>query len=244
MRSLRPIARNRAERTGTSSSPARRPTLTFARDLPVAGVRARIGYSVVSMSTRLPGPERRAQLLEEALVLFGTKGFHNASMVDIATAAGVTKPVVYQHFSSKEELFAAVLAAAADRLGTVTEKALANATSAREQVEFGLGAILDVCASDPATFRVLFDENARVEPATRQQVVDTQHALASGIANHLDGVGNDDRELQLVLAHAIIGMAESALRYWFDQEASIDAETLRTNLVELAWAGLRGTRPK
>lgn len=204
-----------------------------------------IRYSDVSMSTRLPGHERRAQLLEQALALFGAKGFHDTSVLDIATAAGVTKPVVYQHFASKEELFAAVLAAAANRLGTVTEKALANATSAREQVEFGLGAILDVCATDPAAFRVLFDESARVEPATRQQVVDTQHALASGIADHLDGVGNDDRELQLVLAHAILGMAESALRYWFaTEDSTIDAETLKANLVELAWAGLRGTRPK
>lgn len=196
------------------------------------------------MSTRLPGPERRAQLLEEAHQLFGTKGYHGASMIDIATAAGVTKPVVYQHFGSKEDLYAAVLATAAERLSKVNARAMANATSAREQVEFGLGAILDVCSSDPATFGVLFDENARVDPAIRQQVVDTQHALASSIADHLDGAGNDDRELQLILAHAIVGMAESALRYWFEQGSRVHAATLKAHLVELAWAGLRGSRPK
>ena len=50
------------------------------------------------MSTRLPAIERKEQLLDLALQVFATKGFHDASMTDIAELAGVTKPVVYQHF--------------------------------------------------------------------------------------------------------------------------------------------------
>lgn len=191
----------------------------------------------------MPGPERRLQLLAEALQVFGEHGFHDSSMDQIAAAAGVTKPVVYQHFASKEDLFEAVVVAAAERLSAGIEKAMANATSAREQVEFGFGAILEVCARDRATFSVLFDERSQLDASMRQQILNTQHSLASGIANHLHGVGNGDRELQLVLGHALVGMTESALRYWFENDAGIDATTLKSQLIELAWAGLRGARP-
>lgn len=195
------------------------------------------------MRTRMPAAERRAQLLTEALQIFGTHGFHESSMDQIAAAAGVTKPVLYQHFASKESLFEAVLRAAAERLSMATERALANASSAREQVEFAFGAILDVCASDPATFRVLFEERGRLDPSVSQQLADTQHALALGISAHLHGVGNDDEDLQLVLGHALVGMTEAALRYWFKHDARIDAAALKAQLIELAWVGLRGPRP-
>ena len=62
------------------------------------------------MSVRLPGPARRRQLLETALPIFARVGYHDAAMNDIADAAGVTKPVLYQHFASKRELFLAVVA--------------------------------------------------------------------------------------------------------------------------------------
>ena len=60
-------------------------------------------------ATRLPADERRDQLLDVALEVFATAGFHGASMNEIAEAAGVTKPVLYQHFDSKNDLFAALL---------------------------------------------------------------------------------------------------------------------------------------
>ena len=62
---------------------------------------SRFGYPPVTMSGRLPAAERRDQLLVVALDVFASQGFHATSMNDIAAAAGVTKPVLYQHFSSK-----------------------------------------------------------------------------------------------------------------------------------------------
>lgn len=61
------------------------------------------------MSTRLPAIERKEQLLDLALQVFATKGYHETSMTDIAELAGVTKPVVYQHFESKRALFLAII---------------------------------------------------------------------------------------------------------------------------------------
>ncbi|MGE3326101.1 MAG: TetR/AcrR family transcriptional regulator, partial [Acidimicrobiia bacterium] len=68
------------------------------------------------MTVRLPAVERRDQLLRVALTMFSSKGFHSTSMNDVAEAAGVTKPVLYQHFASKRQLFKELLADEGDRL--------------------------------------------------------------------------------------------------------------------------------
>ena len=61
------------------------------------------------MAARLPAPRRRRQLLDVALDAFAERGFHRTSMDDVAEAAGVTKPVLYQHFGSKRELYLELL---------------------------------------------------------------------------------------------------------------------------------------
>ena len=68
------------------------------------------------MSTRLPAAARREQLLAVALEVFARQGFHGTSMNDVADAAGVTKPVLYQHFRSKRELYLALLEEVGSRL--------------------------------------------------------------------------------------------------------------------------------
>src|SRR5438132_1610 len=77
---------------------------------------------------RLPAPERRRQLLDSALDVFAARGFHGASMNDVADAAGVTKPVLYQHFESKRRLFVELLEDVGSRLGWLVAEATASAT--------------------------------------------------------------------------------------------------------------------
>ena len=79
------------------------------------------------MSPRLPAPRRRRQLLDVALRVFADQGFHDASMNDIAEAAGVTKPVLYQHFGSKRELFSELLTDVGNELQETITKALTSA---------------------------------------------------------------------------------------------------------------------
>lgn len=160
-------------------------------------------------------------------------------MQGIAAAAGVTKPVLYQHFESKEDLYSATVSLAAARLSEVSEKALLSATGPKEKVTFGLGAIIDTFADDPDMFRVLFE----APPDVRPTVVEAQAAMASGIAEHLDGLADGDETLALLLGHAILGMAENALRFWFRVGADLDVADVKSQLVELAWVGLRGRRP-
>src|SRR6202049_1102795 len=99
---------------------------------------------------RLPAEQRRRQLLDVALDTFAERGFHATSMDDVAAAAGVTKPVLYQHFPSKRALFLELL----DELGRTLLDELAGATAAahtgRERVEGGFAAYFRFVSANEA----------------------------------------------------------------------------------------------
>src|SRR5579859_968905 len=84
--------------------------------------------------TRLPRPERRRQLLEAALEVFVARGYHAAAMDEIAERAGVSKPVLYQHFPGKQELYLALLDESVERLIESVDAALRSTTDNRQRV--------------------------------------------------------------------------------------------------------------
>lgn len=194
----------------------------------------------MASSRRLPAAERRQQLLRVALDVFGNTGYHASSMESVASKAGVTKPVLYQHFSSKHELFGEVVRTASAELRSSVEKALSEATSPRQKVEFGFTAAVDLLASNESISRVLFDETARADGAVASDLIAVEHILASGIAEELDGLEDVDDDVRLLLAHAIVGMIESTFRHWFNNDYNIEPADLAANLASLAWSGLRG----
>src|SRR5438477_8464270 len=112
------------------------------------------------MSTRLPAPRRRRQLLDVALKVFADRGYHATSMNDIAEAAGVTKPVLYQHFRSKRALYLELLEDVGRRLQDAIEKATASAGGPREQVTAGFTAYFRFVADQRTAFQLLFGSGA------------------------------------------------------------------------------------
>src|SRR4029079_6061865 len=85
------------------------------------------------MTSRLSATARREQLLDVALEVFAHSGYHDTSMNDVAEAAGVTKPVLYQHFESKRELYQALLDDVGERMVATISEATGGVTSGREQ---------------------------------------------------------------------------------------------------------------
>src|SRR6056297_3773897 len=108
------------------------------------------------MSTRLPATARREQILDVALEVFAAHGFHGASMNDVADAVGVTKPVLYQHFDSKRDLYQALLDEVGTRLLEAIAKATAEATDGKSRTELGFRAYFRWVADDHDGFRLLF----------------------------------------------------------------------------------------
>ena len=138
------------------------------------------------MATRLPAALRRRQLLEVAIEVFAGRGFHATSMNDIAEAAGVTKPVLYQHFSSKRELHLAALHDVGDRLRQTIEKVTAEAASPREQVTAGLTAYFGFADEHAAAFALLFGGGSRRDPEFNAAAEAVEAAVAGSIADLID----------------------------------------------------------
>lgn len=190
------------------------------------------------MTVRLPAAERRQQLVDTALDVFAARGLHGTSMDDIADAAGVTKPVLYQHFASKRALFLELL----DEVGKTLLGSIAEATNAaaspREQVETGLTAYFQFVADHHNSFVLLFGDGSRRDEEFAEAVENVEAVIAEFIAALINADLDDDH--RLLLAHAVVGLAEGASRRWVASGAKEPASAAAARVADLAWAGLRG----
>lgn len=187
---------------------------------------------------RLPAAERRRQLLDAALVAFGTAGYHGTSMDDVATNAGVTKPVLYQHFRSKHALYRELLSDVGARLVDEITKATADAGGPRQQVEQGFAAYFRFVAGHGEAFTLLFGSGSRRDVAFADEVRAVEAAVADAIATLIEA--DVEPEQRKVLAHAIVGIAEGTSRHWVAHDLDLEPELLARQLADLAWFGLRG----
>jgi AcrR family transcriptional regulator len=189
---------------------------------------------------RLPAEQRRSQLLAVACDVFADRGFHATSMDDVAEAAGVTKPVLYQHFPSKRALYRELLDDAAHRLLGAVRGATIDAPSGRARVHEGFTAYFRFVTSNRAAFRLLFGESVRNDDefaGVADRVIEEIATLVAGLIE-IDAEPAHRR----VLAHAVVGIAEATSRRLPREGADLDPEVLAGWLAEMAWFGLRGVR--
>lgn len=196
------------------------------------------------VAKRLPADVRRQQLLEVALRLFAAGGFEATTMDEIAEAAGVTKPLLYQHFASKRALYVELCDGVAQSLLEAIGKAVAAAAGPRQQVEGGFAAYFQLVVSQAEAFSLLFGSDVPDDPELSRAVRHVEDMLAEAIDVLIDaGLERDHRRL---LAYAVVGMAEGASRYFLDVHQrsgrpldEADADGAARRLADLAWAGLR-----
>ncbi|MFM7541877.1 MAG: TetR/AcrR family transcriptional regulator, partial [Actinomycetales bacterium] len=119
--------------------------------------------------SRLPRDERRAQLLTAALESFTTSGYHAASMDEIAERANVSKPVLYQHFPSKLDLYLAVLDLHIDSLVFGIQRAIASTRENKNRVKATIDAYFGFIEGEGEAFRLLFESDMSVEPQVRER---------------------------------------------------------------------------
>ena len=194
-------------------------------------------------SARLTAGERREQLLGVALKVFAQKGFHNSSMNDVADAAGVTKPVLYQHFDSKRTLFIASLEAVGEKMVAAIREATHEAASGREKTTAGMVAYFQWVMEDPDAFMLLFGSGTRRDEefaAVSARIEKTTAELIAPLIN-----ADVNAEQQRIIAHALIGMSEGVSRHLIQRGAAFNPRSVGEELAALAWAGLRsiGRKP-
>ena len=195
---------------------------------------------------RLTAEQRRQQLYAVALELFAQRGYRATTMDDITEAAGVTKPLLYQHFSSKRALYLELVDSIARDLLSAVREAVMRADGPRQQVELGFAAYFRLVVSREAEFRLLYGRDHADDMELGRALRAVEDAIAEAIDPLIDaGLEPDHRRL---LAYGIVGMAEGASRRFMEQrpegkgDAAVvdeEAQRLAGRMADLAWAGLR-----
>ena len=163
-------------------------------------------------------------------------------MDDLAQAAGVTKPVFYQHFPSKRALFVAVLEDVGGRLLEVLIEATSSVETGPRTRRTGIRApTSDFVEGDRAAFRLLFGASARNDPEFADVVDGVLTDAAAAVSTLIEIQGSPEH--RLVLAHAVVGIAEGISRHALtDPDGPHNPDQLANWVAELAWFGLRGVR--
>jgi AcrR family transcriptional regulator len=191
---------------------------------------------------RVPRAVRAEQLLDVADRLFAERGFHAASMDELARRAGVSKPVIYDHFGSKEQLFTTCVRRTGEVLADRVEKAVREETDPRARLRAGSIAYFRFLEEQLQAWAVLFaDEEVRdarfAAEASRirhrqSDLMITLMAESSGTA-----LGHEDRARLEAMALAIAGAYESLSLWWYEHP-EVPPEELADWLLDLIWPGL------
>jgi AcrR family transcriptional regulator len=189
----------------------------------------------------LPKDQRRAQLLDAASEVFTTRGYHAAAMDDIADAAGVSKPVLYQHFESKLDLYLALLDRSCERLADVVAEAMASTGDNAQRVDAAVGAFYDFVSAASGEFRFVFESDLTGDNTVQRRLWRVNNDIADAIAH----VIAEDTALPIpeakLLAISLVGLAQVSARFWVSAEqAQIPLAEAKQLVSSLAWRGLRG----
>lgn len=189
---------------------------------------------------RLPRSARRAQLLDAAQAAFVEYGYHAAVMDEIADRAGVSKPVLYQHFPGKLDLYLALIDHHRGLLEDAVRSALASTKDNKQRVVACVGAYFEFVSRQGAPFRLLFESDLTNDPAVAERVegvaITCGEALAEVIAADTD-LSDADAHL---LGMALTGMAQVSARYWLSRGDQVPREEAARIVGQLAWRGIGG----
>lgn len=190
---------------------------------------------------RMPRDQRRLQLLDVAGSVFAERGYHNAAMDDIAEAAGVSKPVLYQHFPSKLDLYLALVDRACDEIVDLVRTAIADSSNNAERVQAALGSFYEFVAHSGRSFRFVFESDLTGDAQVQNRLWQVHQDLAAAIGNAIAHDTQMVPEHARLLGISLVGLAQVGARYWVsalrdDMSAQQASELIST----LAWRGIRG----
>jgi len=187
---------------------------------------------------RLPRDERRSQLLAAALEVFTTSGYHAAAMDEIADRAKVSKPVLYQHFPSKLELYLAVLDQHIDALVFAIQRAIASTSDNRNRVKATIEAYFGFIEDEGGAFRLIFESDMSVEPQVRQRLDRMTYDCAVAVSAVISNDTGLPKDESMILAIGLIGCAQITARHWLERDTKIDRKQASALITNLLWRGI------
>ena len=215
------------------------PTGETREDAPIGG--AATVEAAAPPKRRMRGPERKAQLLAVARKVFGRVGFHNASLDDVAREAGVTKPILYDHFNSKEALYLSLLDVDAAALEERVRAALAAKTGNRERIRASFQAYFDFVDEHPEGFRMVMQEMVGPQDEFRSKVGGVRERIIGEVTDLIvrESRGTIGRTDAVTVSLGLVGMVETVAQRdpggpKQERDRAVDV------LVALAWRGITG----
>lgn len=186
----------------------------------------------------MSGKQRREQLIEVGRSVFAERGYEGAAVEEIASRAGVSKPVIYEHFGGKEGLYAVVVDREMLRLEGVITSALETGRT-RRRIEQAVLALLTYVEEHTDGFQILVRD---VTPGGERSYSTLLNDTVAQVS-HILGVAFKERgldpDLAVLYGQALVGMVSMTAQWWLDTR-SPDKEQVAAHIVNLCWNGLAG----
>lgn len=192
-----------------------------------------------SRPTRMPRKQRRAQLLAAAQQVFVERGYHATAMDEIADRAGVSKPVLYQHFPGKLELYLAIL----DRLNADLVQSVTGAVADHDNNQARVGAAIDAYFEfvdrSGAAWKLVFESDLTSDQLVRDRVEEAGRVLSTAIADVISEDTDLSRASAELLGVALSAMAHTSARSWSANRSVLPRADAAELITQLAWRGIR-----
>jgi AcrR family transcriptional regulator len=196
------------------------------------------GTQAAGRPVRLPRSARRKQLLAAAQQVFVAQGYHAAAMDDIAERAGVSKPVLYQHFPGKLELYLALLDMHCDAMVARIRSAMEATTDNKDRVRGAIQAYFDFVDHESEAFRLVFESDLRNDPAVRERMDRVESGCIAAITDTIMADTGVSRARAELLASGLVGAAEIAARFWLAGGRQVEKAEAESLLTMLSWRGI------
>ncbi|ATZ09763.1 TetR family transcriptional regulator [Corynebacterium striatum] len=191
---------------------------------------------------RMTGRERREQLIVIGRAAFAELGFDGASVEEIAARAGVSKPVVYEHFGGKEGLYAVIVDREMLALEEVITHSLSDGTW-RERIEKATVALLNYVEQETDGFLILVRDSKPGDERSYSTLLNSSVGQVSYILGSAFERRGLDAKLAGLYAQALVGMVSMTAQWWLDTRQPAK-EVVAAHIVNLCWNGLSGMEAK
>lgn len=188
---------------------------------------------------RLPKAQRREQLMDTARAVFVIEGYHAAGMDEIAEQAGVSKPLLYQHFPSKLDLYLAILDSGIEHLLDASDASLKNITDNKLRVNATIRSYVEFVDDPAGAYRLVFESDLTNVPEVRERMAHLDREVIRRIAAVIkEDTGLSESQAEL-LGAGLHGLAQVASTAWLGNH-EVSREEAVELLSSLAWKGISG----
>lgn len=181
---------------------------------------------------------RRTQIMVSGLEVFTEKGFHLASMDDIAKRAGVSKPILYQHFSSKQDFYLGILDERVEVIVQQISDAIDRADGNRNRLEAAIACYFKLVDDADHGFRLIFESDFTMNHEVRARVEDVVAKVSRVVGTEVANQTGKSIGESNILAGGLCGMAQAAAWRWLRLGRPIAMEVAISQTLDLAWNGL------